>query len=388
MPPINILIKPASSACNAACAYCFYHDVAQKRKNAFEGMLSLERMEQVIRAGLEQAEHICSFTFQGGEPTLRGLEFYREVVRLQRMYARPSVEIQNNLQTNGLLIDADWAEFFHDNAFLIGLSLDGPAELHDANRFDHTGHGTWSRAMGAARLFRRYGVDFNVLSVVTGRSARAVERIYNFYRRENFRWLQFIPCMEPLGEQRGTKDYYLSPEAYGEFLIRLFDLWYVDLQRGEYRSIRQFDNWMFMMLGQPPEACNMRGTCNIQFVIEGDGGVYPCDFYVLDRWRLGTVGERSLAELQSSERAKRFVEYSCTLPEACRSCQWLQLCRNGCRRDREVLLDGTTGKNYYCQAYQSFFRARTGQMEQALKQLLCMRRGNVWGGRNYSNPRD
>lgn len=297
MPPINILIKPASSACNAACTYCFYHDVAQKREDFFVGKLSLEHMEQIIRMGLEQAEHICAFTFQGGEPTLRGLEFYRETVRLQQKYARPGVEIRNNMQTNGLLIDAEWAKFFHDNAFLVGLSLDGPAELHDANRRDCMGHGTWSRTMGAVRLFRRYGVEFNVLSVVTGRSARGVERIYNFYRRENFRWLQFIPCLDPLGERRGEKDYCLLPEAYGEFLIRLFDLWYADLRKGEYRSIRQFDNWMHMMLGQPPEACSMGGTCSIQFVIEGDGGVYPCDFYVLDQWRLGTVGERSFVEL-------------------------------------------------------------------------------------------
>ena len=382
MPPINILIKPASSACNAACTYCFYHDIAQKRETAFKGMLSPERIEQIIRAGLEHAEHVCSFTFQGGEPTLCGLDFYREVIRLQKKYARPGVEIRNNVQTNGLLIDAEWAEFFHDNTFLVGLSLDGPAELHDANRRDFVGHGTWSRAMGAVRLFRRYGVDFNVLSVVTGRSARAVERIYNFYRKEDFRWLQFIPCMEPLGEHRGGKEYYLSPEAYGTFLIRLFDLWYTDLRGGKYRSIRQFDNWMFMMLGESPEACNMSGTCSIQFVIEGDGGVYPCDFYVLDQWRLGTVGEQSFAELLKSERAKNFVESSKFIPETCRACRWLRLCRNGCRRDRESLPNGVLGQSYYCQAYQAFFEARIGQMEQALRLLLCMRRENILGGKN------
>lgn len=377
MPPINILIKPASSACNMQCTYCFYHDIAQKRETANEGLLSLEKMEQIIRAGLEQAEHICSFTFQGGEPTLRGLDFYREVVRLQQKYARPDIEIRNNLQTNGLLIDEEWAQFFHDHHFLIGISLDGPAEIHDGNRKNAGGHGTWAQVIHAVQLFQRYQVDFNVLSVVTGRSARSVEKMYRFFQRNDFRWLQFIPCMEPLGELRGKQAYHLSPEAYGTFLIRLFDLWYADLKKGEYRSIRHLDNWMFMMLGECPEACNMNGVCSVQFVIEADGGVYPCDFYVLDEWRLGTVGEQTFAYMLQGERAKAFVESSCIRPEECTHCRWAGLCRNGCRRDRIATDQHVIGKNYYCMAYQMFFSARMIQMQQAIQVILRMRQGGI-----------
>ena len=152
MPPINIMIKPASSACNMACSYCFYRDVAAHREQAFEGMISLEDMEQVVRAGMEYAEHICSFAFQGGEPTLAGLDFYRRVVELQKKYARPGVAVHNAIQINGYLIDEEWAAFFAENHFLVGLSLDGPAELHNLNRLDAAGEGTFNRVLRAAHI--------------------------------------------------------------------------------------------------------------------------------------------------------------------------------------------------------------------------------------------
>lgn len=369
MPPINILIKPASSACNMACKYCFYRDVAEHREQAFEGMLSLQKMERVIRAGMEYADHSCSFAFQGGEPTLAGLDFYRGVVELQKKYARSGVEIHNAIQTNGMLIDEEWAAFLAENRFLVGLSLDGPAELHNLNRLDTVGEGTFNRVMRAARLMEKHGVEFNILCVVTGRNARSVEKIYRFYSRQSFRWLQFIPCLDSLEQQRGEEKYHLSAENYGDFLIRLFDLWYEDLQHGEYISIRHLDNWLSILLGGQPEACSMTGQCAVQFVVEGDGGVYPCDFYVLDEWRMGTVGESSFAEMQRGEVAARFIQASLRVPDKCRRCRWYGLCRNGCRRNRMTLLDGEIDRNCYCEAYQRFFSQREKQLMQAARLL-------------------
>lgn len=369
MPPINILIKPASSVCNMACKYCFYRDVAEHREQAFEGMLTLEKMERVIRAGMEYADHICSFAFQGGEPTLAGLDFYRGVVELQKKYARSGVEVHNAIQTNGMLIDEEWAAFLAENRFLVGLSLDGPAELHNLNRLDTVGEGTFNRVMRAARLMEKHGAEFNILCVVTGRNARSVEKIYRFYRRQGFRWLQFIPCLDSLEQQRGEEKYHLSAENYGDFLIRLFDLWYEDLQRGEYISIRHLDNWLSILLGGQPETCSMTGQCAVQFVIEGDGGVYPCDFYVLDEWRMGTVGESSFAEMQRGETAARFIQTSLRVPDKCRSCRWYGLCRNGCRRNRMTLLDGEVDRNCYCEAYQRFFSQREKELMQAARLL-------------------
>ena len=375
MPAVNVLIKPASSACNMRCSYCFYRDVSNHREHAFEGMLSLDAMERVIAAAMEYAEGICSFAFQGGEPTLAGLDFFREVLLLQKKHQRPGVEIHNAIQTNGLNLDEEWARFLAENHILVGLSLDGPAEIHDLNRKDAEGRGTWSRIMRTVRLFNRYGVAYNILCVVTGRNARSIQKIYSFYRKQGFRWLQFIPCLEPLDQERGEEKYHLSKEEYGDFLIRIFDLWFQDLKQGEYVSIRHLDNWLSMLLGEPPEACNMRGCCSVQFVVEGDGGVYPCDFYVLDQWRLGTVGEKSFAEMERSERARAFVEASCRVPETCRACFASPICRNGCRRDRLLTAEGLVDRSYFCEAYLRFFTERGAELKQAAQRIRQMRAG-------------
>lgn len=372
MPAVNVLIKPASSACNMSCAYCFYKDVADHREHAFEGMLTLEAMEKVMAAAVEYAEGLCSFAFQGGEPTLAGLDFYRQVVALGKKYGRPGLEIRYAIQTNGYCIDEEWALFLARNHFLVGLSLDGPAELHDLNRKDNCGKRTHDRVMRTVRLFEKHGVEYNILCVVTGKNARSIQRIYQFYKKQNFRWLQFIPCLEPLGQERGAESYHLSVRDYGDFLIRMFDLWYQDLQKGEYISIRHLDNWLAILLREPPESCDMTGCCSVQFVVEGDGGVYPCDFYVLDEWRLGTVGEQSFAEMAQGETAKRFVAASCRVPEECRACPLFGICRNGCRRNR-LVQDGLVDRNYYCEAYRRFFTERRRELQAAAQIILQMR---------------
>lgn len=375
MPAVNVLIKPASSACNMRCSYCFYRDVSDHREHAFEGMLSLADMEKVIIAAMECAEGVCSFAFQGGEPTLAGLEFFRRTVALEEKHRRVGVEVRNAIQTNGFCVDEEWARFFSENHFLVGLSLDGPAELHNRNRRDAEDKGTFNRVMRAARLFDKFHVEYNILCVVTGKNARSIQSIYRFYRKQGFKWLQFIPCLEPMDQERGAEAYHLSRDAYGEFLIRLFDLWFQDLKRGDYISIRHLDNWLGILLGEEPEACSMQGRCSVQFVVEGDGGVYPCDFYVLDEWRLGTVGRQSFAEMARGGTARCFIESSCQVPEACRQCPAYPLCRNGCRRDRLPGPQGAAGHNYYCAAYRRFFAERGAELYQAAQMILRMRSG-------------
>lgn len=374
MPPVSVLIKPASSACNMNCRYCFYQDVADKRACGFAGMMALETAEALVSAAMEYAEGSCSFLFQGGEPTLAGLDFYRSFLQLERKYAKPGVAVQNSIQTNGYLIDDAWAAFLHDNRFLTGLSLDGPAEYHDSNRLDRAGKGTFNRTMRAAHVLEKHGVPYNILSVVTGQNARSIEKIYRFFVRNGFRYLQFIPCLEPLDGERGQAGYHLSCNEYEAFLLRIFDLWLADLKAGRYISIRHIENWLSVLMGRPPESCNMNGRCSIQFVVEGDGGVYPCDFYVLDEWKLGTVGQNSFAELLSSARAQAFIQTSLDMPQECRDCPYHFICRNGCRRDRVVEADGKIGLNYYCEAYRNFFRKRAPQLNEA---VLLIRRGKA-----------
>lgn len=356
MPPLSILIKPSSSACDLNCRYCFYKDEAANRELSFAGMLDDETTEILIKKALGQAGGSCSFLFQGGEPTLRGLDYYRRFLELEKKYAPAGLNIYHSLQTNGLHIDDEWAEFLAKNGFLTGLSLDGPAEIHDRNRCFPDGGGSFNKVMKAAGTLKRHGADFNILAVVTGQNAKKCEKTYNFFKKNGFRYLQFIPCLEPLTAERGSTGYALSDEDYGRFLIRLFDLWYTDLQRGDYISIRYFDNLVTMLRGRAPEACNMAGRCSLQFVVEGDGTVYPCDFYALDGYEIGNIKKDSFTDMASSQAAKRFTEASVCVPDECRTCCWYRLCRNGCRRDR-ACTDGIYGRNTYCRAYKMFFEA-------------------------------
>lgn len=269
MPPINLLIKPASSACNMRCSYCFYNAIADNRTNAFEGMMTLDTLEQMVKEALEIAEGNCFFAFQGGEPTLRGLDFYKTLIELVEKHNHRKIKVNYAIQTNGILIDDEWAAFFAENNFLVGLSLDGPEEIHNLNRKMQNGDISYNKVMKAARIMTKYKVDFNILCVVTGRVAKRIGKIYNFFKKQGFNFLQFIPCLEPLESQRGTSDYYLSIKEFENYLITLFDLWYNDFIKGEYISIRHIDNFINIVMGNPPEMCSMAGRCTVQYVVEG-----------------------------------------------------------------------------------------------------------------------
>lgn len=351
MPPISLLIKPASSACNMRCRYCFYNAIAENRENAFEGMMTLETLEDIVKEALEAAEEFCSFAFQGGEPTLRGLDFYRTLVELVNKYNHKRLTIHYAIQTNGIAIDNEWAAFLAENAFLVGLSLDGPEEIHNLNRKMQNNDVSYNKVIKAARIMTKHKVEFNILCVVTGRGAKRINKTYNFFKKQGFRYLQFIPCLEPLELQRGSSDFHLSIEEFTNYLITLFDLWYNDFIKGEYISIRHIDNLIHIIMGHPAELCSMNGHCSIQYVVEGDGGVYPCDFYVYDKWRLGTIGKDSLFDMKNNSIAEEFIKDSLIIPDKCRSCTHFLICRNGCRRDR----DTEEKINYYCEAWKSFF---------------------------------
>ena len=374
MPPVSVLIKPVSSACNLQCAYCFYRDVAANREVPCSGPMPPETVEAVIVQAMRYAEGSCTFAFQGGEPTLAGLSFFRRVLELEEKYSRPGVAVYNTIQTNGILLDEAWAHFLAENHFLVGLSLDGPAFLHDHNRTGADGAGTFAQVMRAAALLDRFHAAYNILCVVTGKTAAHAEEVYRFFRRRGFPWLQFIPCLEPIAQGRGLASFHLSPSAYGDFLVRIFDAWLADLRKGEYVSIRHLDNWMHILLGEPPESCDMIGCCSVQFVVESSGHVYPCDFYVLDQWDLGSIHERSLAQMAQSPTAQAFRKASRHLPDKCAACPLYPLCRNGCRRNRLQDGVGDPGVNYYCESYRHFFFSRKRPLAEAVRLIRDMRR--------------
>lgn len=369
MPALSLLIKPASSLCNLRCSYCFYHDVAEHRETASYGVMTQETLETVVRRALSFATGACTFAFQGGEPTLAGLDFFRRFEALVARDAPEGLSVRRALQTNGLLLDEDWAAFLAEHHYLVGLSLDGPADLHDARRTDAQGKGTFARTLAAAKLLERTGVEFNVLSVVDSLLARRAAKVYSFFRKQGLPYLQFIPCLDDFGHEGPPR---LTPERYAHFLKTTFDLWYEDVTQGHPISIRLFDNLLEMLSGYPPESCGMSGQCTCQFVVEANGDVYPCDFYVTDPYRLGNLRDCSIPELRASAPACRFIEESLSLPDKCRACPYFVLCRGGCRRYREPFGDGQPGLYQHCEAYLDFFHYAVPRL-QALAQRLPRR---------------
>lgn len=365
MPPVHLMLKPASAGCNLRCRYCFYADEAASRAVGVRGVMTRETAALAARRALEHAEGSCTFAFQGGEPTLAGLEFFERFVEDAKAANTRGVRVAYAFQTNGVALDDRWAAFFAKNNFLVGVSLDGTAAVHDALRPAPGGNPSHAVVLENLRRLRRFGVACNVLTVVTKQLARNVRETYELFGREDLRYQQYIPCMDPLGEAHGAHDYSLTPREYGKFLHRLFCLWKADLDRGRYVSIRHFDNWMGILLGNPPESCNMRGVCSVQYVAEADGSVYPCDFYCLDEWKLGDVRTDSFADLDARREALGFLARSVPVPDECRRCPWYALCRNGCPRDRE----GAENRNIYCAAHREFFSLHARELADAARRL-------------------
>lgn len=369
MPPIQLLIKPASGNCNLRCRYCFYADEMEKRETASFGKMSLDTLEQMVKKVLEYSDISCAFAFQGGEPTLAGLDFYRKLLEFEEKYNTKGIAVTNSIQTNGYGLTREWARFFAENHFLVGLSLDGIKYTHDAYRLDSRGEGTFEEIMKTAELFDREKVEYNILTVVNNRTAQRISKIYSFYQKHGWNYQQYIACLDPLGEKKGGREYSLTPELYGDFLTELFDLWYLDLQKGKQPYIRQFENYISILMGRLPEACDQRGVCGIQFVVEADGSVYPCDFYVMEKYRIGNLLEDSIEEIKKKGEESGFVEASKKVPKECQMCRYGFVCRGGCRRNRETDMGGELGLSYFCPAYRRFFEHAFPRMRQIAEQL-------------------
>lgn len=354
MKKLTLLIKPASSLCNMRCKYCFYHDLAAMRDRSSYGIMRYSTCENLIEKAIDFAEKEVSFIFQGGEPTLAGLSFFENFVDAVDRLNLKKLKVNFAIQTNGIDIDEEFADFLGRCNFLVGLSLDGTREINDFLRIDANEKGSHKKIISVAKLLEKHDVEYNILTVVTSHTAKHIEKIYNYYKKCGFRFLQFIPCLDPLDNGPFSSSYSLTPEVYEKFLNTLFRLWYNDLLAGNYISIRYFENLIRLAGGQSPELCGLVGYCMGQFVIEGDGSVFPCDFYCLDEWKIGNINSMNFEEFINSDNMKRFINTSLTISEECKSCKVYYLCRGGCRREKYMNADGTLGKSIYCEAFQAF----------------------------------
>lgn len=355
MPPINLLIKPASGNCNLRCKYCFYKDVAKNREKESYGFMSEETLSKVLEKSLAYAEGECVIAYQGGEPTLIGLDFFKKSLEYEKLHNINNVKIVHAIQTNGYTLNKEWVKFFKENNFLVGISLDGNKATHDEYRKNLKEEGTFYRVLEGINLLKKYEVDFNILTVVNSKTVNEIEKIYKFYRKNNLNFMQFIPCLDKLNKNPGEDVYSITPKEYGDFLNKLFDLWFEDFKKGNEPYIRTFDNYLAIILGYLPEACEHRGICNKQYIIESDGEVYPCDFYVLDKYKLGNLNFNSINEIDNKRMDIKFIEHSMIETKQCKSCNYFKLCRGGCKRNRVEFNNSGNYINYFCQSYKMFF---------------------------------
>ncbi|MBR5302670.1 MAG: SPASM domain-containing protein [Clostridia bacterium] len=361
MPPITVMVKPVSGACNMRCRYCFYADEMQRRSACIYPKMTNELLDVMVRRIIRSADSSVHFLFQGGEPTLIGLPFFEQLIRLERKYNTRGLKITNAVQTNGYRLTDEMIAFFAREQFLVGVSLDGTNETHDLLRPDAGGLPTSAAVRQSIDRLRAAGVSVNVLCVVNAEVARQPSAVFSALAP--YEYLQFIPCLDGLdGEKR---DYSLSSEAYLAFLKSTFDCYHQAYIQGHPVSVRNFDNWIAMLMGMPPENCAMVGRCGPSLVIESDGSVYPCDFFALDHWKLGNIAEDSLKRMLTCDREKAFLEESLPVPSVCQSCKWYSLCRNGCKRERNA----ETGLNRWCSVHSAFFEYAYPRMQEMAAQL-------------------
>ena len=365
---ISLLIKPASGLCNLRCQYCFYYDVVDHRASGQHGMMSLDTLEQLVKRAYEYPRQHVSFMFQGGEPTLVGLAFYKRFIELVDKYNPNHVPTSYSIQTNGLLIDSAFARFLKQHSFLVGISIDGNQRVHDTYRLDGNGNGSFQAVKKGLRHLQQQQVDYNILSVVTDETVTHTEEVYRYLSSQGTDYLQFIPCIDPFEDK--SDNHTLTVDQYEVFLKRLFDVWYNDFKKGRRISIRYFDDIVKMVAGYPPASCQQFGYCALHQVVEANGDLYPCDFYVIDEWRLGNIYEDSLDTLIASTKAKEFVQTSYGLHEDCKTCRFVSLCRGGCRRNKEPFVQVDYAKTRYCSAYNNFFEYSIDRFVQITKTIL------------------
>ncbi len=349
MKSLNIMIKPASSLCNMRCRYCFYADIADMRSIRSYGLMKADTAEKIlsnIKADLSVGDRV-NFVFQGGEPTLAGLDFYRHFT--DAASSLEGINVSYALQTNGILLDDGWCELLKKHGFLVGLSLDILPEAHDLARPDEKGDGTYKRVIRAAELLKSRGVDFNVLCTLTNHIARHPEKVWNRIKKSGIGYVQFTPC---LGELDGTpSEYALTPERFADFYTRLFGYWHDEYRKGNYISIKLFDDIVNLMIMGRPTSCGMNGACTPQLVIEADGSAYPCDFYCIDGYKLGSLAESTVSELLCSDGAKAFQIRAVERPRLCEKCDYIKFCGGNCPRMRSAIC--CVGSADYC-GYRDF----------------------------------
>ena len=383
-PRIHVLAKPSGATCNLACSYCFFLDKELLYPSS-DFRMSDEVLETYIRQLIEtHRSNEVTVAWQGGEPTLMGVDFYRKAIEYQEKYRQPEMTFENTMQTNGTLLDDEWCEFFNENDFLIGLSIDGPRHLHDAHRVDKGGASTYDKVMRGLRLLQKHGVEYNILVTVNRINADHPKELYRFLRDEvGTEWIQFIPVVERLNQDglnliqmgEGVTDRSVQPEQFARFLIQVFDEWVMNDVGKIYVQIFEAAVRNWMGLGSSG-MCVFDQTCGAGPALEHNGDLYSCDHFVEPGYVLGNIQQDHMIELMGTDQQWEFgLDKRESLPKMCRDCDVRFACHGECPKNRFTLTpDGEPGLNYLCAGYMSFFH-RIDEPNKIMVSLL--RRGRA-----------
>jgi uncharacterized protein len=353
----QIFVKPAGAACNLDCRYCYYRDKSSLYPDAGAIRMSEDLLEKYILQHFEAAPGPdVEFSWHGGEPTTRGLAFFQKAVELQRTHKPPGWRVRNGIQTNGILLNEEWCRFFATESFSVGLSLDGPAELHDPYRISLGGEPTHARAMRAYELLRKAGIHTDILCVVHNINVRSPLTVYRFFRDIGSRYMGFLPAVERSTEMaNGVSPHTPPAEEYGAFLCKVFDEWIA--RDVGHIMVQSFEEASRPLLGLEHSLCVFRETCGQVPVLEHNGDYFPCDHYVDREHRLGNISETPLRLFLESEAQRNFgAAKQDRLPLYCRECEVLAMCNGGCPKYRFISTpDGEPGLNYLCAGLKRFF---------------------------------
>ncbi|MBN2073836.1 MAG: anaerobic sulfatase maturase, partial [Actinobacteria bacterium] len=341
-----------SADCNMRCRYCFYLEKSSLYPETGIHRMSDDTLKKLISSYMNTSQTFYNFGWQGGEPTLMGLEFYEKVTELQKRYGKAGSIVSNGLQTNGTKIDEDFARFLKKYKFLVGVSLDGPRYVHDHYRKFAGGGGTFEKVMGGIEILKRNNVEFNILVLVNDFNAGKAREIYWFLVDNGFYYQQYIPCVE-YDNQGNLKPYSITGEQWGNFLIDLFNQWY---PRHVYRvSIRLFDGILNKLTGRQAYICHMGENCNQYLVVEYNGDIYPCDFFVRKDLKLGNINNDSFQELMVSPAYLDFGKAKSNYSFICNSCQYLNLCYGDCLKYRNYIPENSTKLSILCSGWKMFY---------------------------------
>lgn len=359
--PLYVMLKPASARCNLACRYCYYLEKKQLYAQDGATVMTDELLDEFTRQYLEaQTQPEVLFTWHGGEPLMRPLSFYRRALELQRRYGRGR-QIDNSLQTNGTLLTDEWCEFLRDNHFLVGISIDGPQQLHDAFRRTRNGGPTWRTVMRGIRLLQKHGVEWNAMATVNRLNADHPVAFYRFFKDIGCQYIQFTPVVERVDGR--VADYSVSPRQWGDFLCALYDEWVREDVGTTF--VQTFDATLANWAGVTPGVCSLSAMCGHAMAMEHNGDVYSCDHFVYPQYLLGNIRQQTLTEMAYGERQQTFRRLKTdSLPRQCRECRFLFACYGECPKNRFVTdAYGEPRLNYLCQGYRQFFQHVAADMD-------------------------